>query len=683
MIGSPTGGARPRRGSRTDRGFRRTSRDDPEYLGRMPETPDVDRLRDARAVLTERFGFQDFRAGQPEIVEALLGSGRALAVLPTGGGKSICYQLPALLLDGVTLVVSPLIALMKDQIDFLRSRGIEAARLDSSLDADEMRAITNAMTEGKLRLLYVAPERFVNERFIGMLRRTKIALFAVDEAHCISEWGHNFRPDYLKLAEIARSLEVERILALTATATPDVVRDICAAFAIRPEHAIVTSFFRATLAITITPVTAKQRDARLVERLRERPAGSTIVYVTLQRTAERVAADLRKAGFDADAYHAGMEAEARTVVQDRWRASDRHIVVATIAFGMGIDKSDVRYVYHYNLPKSLESYSQEIGRAGRDGLPSVVELFASRDDVSVLESFAYGDTPTREALAGVVRDMVSEPGERAFNLSTLSDRHDVRPLVLRTALTYLELAGVVRQGTPFYAGYKLRFVRPQDEVLAAFTGEPQKFLRRVLAAGKKARIWMSIDPEIIARETGAPRARIVRALEVCEERGLVELVSSDLRHRYERTRDDHDAVALARDLEGRFARREAAEIERIAQVLALVEHSGCHANALVAHFGEKRADPCGLCVPCRTGRAAPLPPATPREPLPSGLDVAAVREVRSAHPDALGAPRQLARWLSGLTSPATTRAKLTRHPLFGALADRSFREVLAWSETER
>jgi ATP-dependent DNA helicase RecQ len=162
----------------------------------------------------------------------------------------------------------------------------------------------------------------------------------------------------------------------------------------------------------------------------------------------------------------------------------------------------------------------------------------------------------------------------------------------------------------------------------------------------------------------------------------VELVSSDLRHRYERTRDDHDVATLARDLEARFARREGADVERIAQVLALVEHSLCHANALVAHFGEKRTEPCGQCVPCRTGTAAPLPPSTPRAPLPSGVDVAAIREVRSAHPAALGAPRQLARWLSGLTSPATTRAKLTRHPLFGALEDRPFRDVLAWVETE-
>ena len=638
---------------------------------------------DPDELLKRRFGFDAFRPGQREVIDVLLGRGRALAVFPTGGGKSICYQLPALLLDGLTLVVSPLIALMKDQIDFLRGKGIAAARLDSSLGPDEARDLTRAMVEGELRLLYVAPERFNNERFLDTLRRTKIALFAVDEAHCISEWGHNFRPDYLKLAEIASKLEVPRVLALTATATPSVVKDICKAFDILPEHAIVTGFYRPNLQLTITPVTARERDALLVQRIRERPSGSAIVYVTLQRTAERVAEQLRAAGFFADAYHAGLESEARATIQDRWMASDRHVVVATIAFGMGIDKADVRYVYHYNLPKSLESYSQEIGRAGRDGEPSVVELLACPDDVPALESFAYGDTPTQEALESLVRELVGTMGTIEVSQYALSERHDLRPLVLRTALTYLELSGVLRQLTPFYAGYKLRFLKPQAEVLAAFKGEPGSFLARVFRESKAARIWMTVDPAAIAEALGAERTRVVRALEVCEERGLVELAAADLRHRYERLRSEEDPAALAVDLAARFLRRETAEIERLAQVLALAARSDCQTNALVAHFGEVREVPCGQCVPCLTGTMLPLPEPQAQPPLPSGLDVAAVRRARADHPAALGQPRQVARWLSGLGSPALTRAKLTKHPLSGELARRSFREVLAWCESER
>src|SRR4030081_351467 len=363
---------------------------------------------DVQSLLRSRFGLSEFRPGQREVIDALRTHNSALAVLPTGGGKSLCYQLPALLFSGVTLVVSPLIALMKDQIDYLRRRGIAAARLDSSLDTAELREVGEQLRSGTLQLLSVAPERFNNERFLADLRRARIALFAVDEAHCISEWGHNFRPDYLKLAETAREVGAERVLALTATATPSVVEDICAGFKIPPECAVVTGFHRPNLALYTSPVSLAERDGVLMDRLRGRPAGPTIVYVTLQKNAAHVAArPAREGNLPARAYHAGMDTEARTDVQEWWSASDNAIVVATIAFGMGIDKADVRYVYHYNLPKSLESYSHEIGRPGRDGAPSIVELFGCGADVPILENFAYGDTPTRAAVTAVVGELLA------------------------------------------------------------------------------------------------------------------------------------------------------------------------------------------------------------------------------------------------------------------------------------
>src|SRR3954447_21544660 len=243
----------------------------------------------ARQMLASRFGFDGFLPGQERVVETLLAGRSALAVFPTGAGKSLCYQLPSLLLDGLTVVVSPLIALMKDQIDALTARGIAAARLDSSLGREEASAVTGRIASGELRLLYVAPERFTNERFLGLLGRTPIALFAVDEAHCISEWGHNFRPDYLKLARRATELGAERVLALTATATPQVVDDICAAFGIAPDDAVVTGFHRANLELRTTPVTTATRAATLRERVGSRPPGPTIVYVTYQRQAAEVA----------------------------------------------------------------------------------------------------------------------------------------------------------------------------------------------------------------------------------------------------------------------------------------------------------------------------------------------------------------------------------------------------------
>jgi ATP-dependent DNA helicase RecQ len=635
------------------------------------------------AVLAARFGFTSFRPGQERVVEALLAGRSALAVFPTGGGKSVCYQLPALMLDGVTIVVSPLIALMKDQIDFLQRRGIDAARLDSSLDAGEQRAIGERLRNGTLRLLYVAPERFNNERFLAQLGGTRISLFAVDEAHCISEWGHNFRPDYLKLAERADELRAERVLALTATATPAVVADIRAGFGIEEADVVVTGFYRPNLTLLLTPVTAGERDELLLDRLRERPPGSAIVYVTLQRTALRVAELLTEAGLPARPYHAGMSTEDRVAVQEWWADSSDGIVAATIAFGMGIDKADVRYVYHYNLPKGLESYSQEIGRAGRDGQDGICELLACPDDVPALENFAYGDTPTREALVGLLADVLDQPEGVEFAVSDyeLSIRHDLRQLVLRTALTYLEIDGVLRQGTPFYAGYRLRSTGGSlEEVFSRFDESRADFLHRLIASGETGRTWTTIAPDKAASALGEQRSRIVAALEYLDQQGLVELKAAEVRQRYTVTAMPDAQDELVERLLERFARRERSETERIQSVLTLVTHDGCQVQALIAYFGETRAEPCGHCSHCLTGSAQQLPQLEPRPQIDAVVDEAALDSLRSSNPDSLGTPRQAARFLAGITSPATTRAKLTRHRLFGSLADRRFLEIVAWCE---
>ena len=336
-------------------------------------------MSDLTEPLRAHFGFSEFRAGQREVIASLLAGRPALAVFPTGGGKSLCYQLPAVLLEGLTLVVSPLIALMKDQVDSLRQRGIAAARLDSTLTAEEANAIYDQLYHGTLKLLYVAPERLANENFRARLARTRISLLAIDEAHCISEWGHNFRPDYLKLARFARDLGIERILALTATATPAVAADIRANFQIAERDHTQLSFHRPNLALRVTPCLESEKRQRLLDLLQESagdPASHaiapTIIYGTRQETAESLAAFLKRNGLPARPYHAGLRDETRATCQEAFMSGEAPIITATIAFGMGIDKADIRRIIHYNLPKSLENYTQEIGRAGRDGHPAHV-----------------------------------------------------------------------------------------------------------------------------------------------------------------------------------------------------------------------------------------------------------------------------------------------------------------------
>jgi ATP-dependent DNA helicase RecQ len=644
--------------------------------------PTYNTMVEPAQLLKQYFGFDQFRPGQETVIHALLAGRSALAVFPTGGGKSLCYQLPALAVPGVTLVVSPLIALMKDQIDFLQRKGIAAARLDSSLTLEQTLAINDQLTANQLKLLYVAPERFNNERFLGLLHRTQISLFAIDEAHCISEWGHNFRPDYLKLADIVQSVKAERVLALTATATPSVTQDIRARFDIEAQDSVVTGFYRHNLRLATTPVESGKRDAMLLSRLQKRAPGPTIVYVTLQKTAEKVADFLTQNGISAFAYHAGMEADERARVQDAWMESDKGVVVATIAFGMGIDKANVRYVYHYNLPKSLENYAQEIGRAGRDDKPSVVEMLACGEDVPTLENFVYGDTPTESALQALVSDLLLRGPEFDLNQLETGNAHDLRPLVLRTALTYLELDGVFKQGTPFYASYSFYFENGQSpqSVLEAFPGPHGKQVQQILDTAKKAVKWHRLDPEETATILNIDRKRVVRVLDVLQERGFIHLSPSDVRQRYTLLQPEADASALAQSLYERFHGREQGEIKRIRHVLKLISHAGCQTNAMVGYFGEKRTEPCGHCTFCVTKQPQVLPPLPPLPFFPDDL-AGQIQALQNAHPQALNQARQVARFLCGLPSPALTRAKLTKHALFGSEEERPFADVLEWTES--
>jgi len=302
--------------------------------------------------------------------------------------------------------------------------------------------------------------------------------------------------------------------------------------------------------------------------------------------------------------------------------------------------------------------------------------------VPTLENFAFGDTPTQEALAGLLEDVLQHPVGAEFAVSEyeLSMRHDLRPLVLRTALTYLELDGVLRQGTPFYAGFRLRpTVGSFEEIFSRFDEARAGFLRRLIESGKTGRTWTSLAPDEAAAALGEERGRIVAALEYLDQEGLVELQAAELRQRYTVTARPDPESELLESLLERFARRERSEVERIQSVLTLVTHDGCQVRALVGYFGETRGERCEHCSYCLNGHALELPQPVPSPPIKARVD-AALAALRSSHPEAIGAPRQRARFLSGITSPATTRAKLTRDPLFGPLAERRFADVLAWCE---
>jgi ATP-dependent DNA helicase RecQ len=639
---------------------------------------------DLLAALRTHFGHDAFRDGQEDVIHALLDGESALALFPTGAGKSLCYQLPAVLLEGTALIISPLIALMKDQVDALRARGIAAARLDSSLTAEETQRVYADLREGKLKLLYVAPERLSGETFLERLRRVKISLLAIDEAHCISEWGHNFRPEYLRLARVAEELSLRPVLALTATATPDVARDICKAFGIAPQRHVQTSFRRKNLHLRVTPCAARDRLAVLAKRLANAKVRPAVVYVTFQKAAEDVAAHLARSGLAAQAYHAGMTAEDRDATQEAFMRGECEVIVATIAFGMGIDKADIRSVIHFNLPKTLENYQQEIGRAGRDGQPSLCELLACADDAVPLENFTLGDTPEPRAVEALVGKMLGSGEDFDVSRYDLAQETDIRPLVVETVITYLELDGLLRPTRAFYESTQVQFLKSESAILSALNEDRRRFLAALFGAGRRGPRYLTLEIEAAAQRLGEPRDRIVKALTWLEETGAITQKPAGLRHGFRLCGDasQRDPSAVAADQAKLFAQREARDSQRLAQILDFASASGCITRRLIGYFGEALAeDNCGHCHFCRTGDPATQValPATPIAPF-TDADAEEIRALIFEEHASLATPRQITRFLCGLTSPATSRAKLTKHPEFARFATTPFRTVLAQVE---
>ncbi len=365
-----------------------------------------DRSRRAASVLAEVFGFASFRPNQREIVSAILGGRDVFAVMPTGGGKSLCYQLPARVLDGLCVVVSPLISLMKDQVDAARENGLRAEYLNSTLTAAERSRVYRAIGEGTLDLLYLSPERFALPDFCAGMQSWRIRFFAIDEAHCISEWGHDFRPDYLELARIVKEFPGIPVAAFTATATHRVQEDIVQRLGLRDPFLVRASFDRPNLYYKVEP--KDQVDQQLIAFIRAANGDSGIVYRGSRKSVETTAARLNAAGIKALAYHAGLPAEERRANQDAFNRDEVQVVVATIAFGMGIDKSNIRYVLHADLPRNIEGYYQETGRAGRDGEPARCVLFFGRGDIVRLRHFIdqLEDEQQRSAALAQMNQMV-------------------------------------------------------------------------------------------------------------------------------------------------------------------------------------------------------------------------------------------------------------------------------------
>jgi ATP-dependent DNA helicase RecQ len=542
-----------------------------------------------QGVLKEIFGFDSFRPGQEAVIRAVLEGRDTLAVMPTGGGKSLCYQIPALMQESLTVIVSPLISLMKDQVDsLLQSSVADAAALHSGLSPEERWEVERKVRTEEIRMLYVAPERLRSLEFVLSLRRAGVGLFVVDEAHCISEWGHDFRPDYLFLPRAVRDLGSPPVLALTATATPRVRQDIRRSLGMRDPHVEVTSFNRPNLTYRVVPAEKKEKVARILDVVRHSPPPG-IVYATTRKECEELAAELRAAGVDAEAYHAGMGSARRNEVQERFMTDEVGVVVATIAFGMGVDKPNVRFVVHAAVPGSLPAYIQESGRAGRDGEAAECVVLYRSADVGRRKRLVTLNTSGEDEVSSFFRGLMNVEREGRVNapFGSLAALGGVEPDAAGIVLGSLEASGLVSRGYDLWAELEVRRLDEEPggmrEVAAVHAALPGAGAVGLPELSRK----VGLRPAVV--QGAVYRMMVDGVAEVIPRGALVDV-------RLKTASLDGES---RRDIASRLKGRAQAAYAQIRDVESYASLSSCRREYLLRHFGdEEEVAPCGGCDFC-------------------------------------------------------------------------------------
>ncbi len=646
----------------------------------------VDSPPDLDAALRDRFGLEKFRPGQREVIENVIAGRDVLCVMPTGGGKSLCYQLPGVVLSGVTLVISPLIALMKDQVDALLARGLRATLINSTLDPSEQMARISEIEMGRFDLVYVAPERFRSSRFVEAMNRVKPALLAVDEAHCISEWGHDFRPDYAKIGLARRALGMPPCIALTATATDLVRRDISEKLDLRDPAQFITGFDRPNLTYHAREVRKDSEKLAALAEVLDRNPGPSIIYASSRKRCEEVCAyltrDLRR---DAVIYHAGMTREDRTTAQDRFMGGDAEVVVATNAFGMGVDKRDIRSVVHFNMPGTLEAYYQEAGRAGRDGLPAECVLFHGPGDRRLQEMFIeneYPPSPDVHRIYDYLRTVDADPIELTQSEIKELTGVSINDSAVGTALRILETAGGVEQFRPRENMAIVRInAEPDDPPIADRVGGKAPVQKIVAIAldglvNKRFGEQVYFHPDNLAASLGLERTALTRAIKHLAAEFPVDYVPP-FRGNAVRVLDKKRGP---RDLKIDFMalqKRRKAEYDKLDRMVRYATTAECRRAFILGYFGDLDATTCGRCDNCGTSGKAVSRTQTISRP----IDTAAGREVLQKILSGVARAKwgfgktAIAQMLVGSNSERMQKSGLTRLSTFGVLANSGFTQA--------
>ncbi|XXF79819.1 ATP-dependent DNA helicase [Myxococcaceae bacterium GXIMD 01537] len=585
-------------------------------------------LEEAQAGLVRHFGLTDFRPGQAQVVSSVLSGRNTVVVMPTGAGKSLCYQLPAVLLPGLTLVVSPLIALMKDQVEQLAARGISATFINSSLTDLERAERLRRLRAREYKLLYVAPERLRSATFQELLAEVGVDLFAVDEAHCISQWGHDFRPDYAQLGQVRKRLRPPRTVALTATATPEVREDIVRVLLMKDPQVFAQGFDRPNLFLEVLGVGGDEERREACAQLARR-GGSGIVYCSTRKAAEGMHSALRGRGVQAVLYHAGMEDEARRRAQEEFMSAKEAVAVATNAFGMGIDKPDIRFVAHANIPRAVEAYYQEIGRAGRDGGPATAVLLFNHADVYTQERLIESNHPS-EALLADLWNVLRTQEEFDRGVGALAGMVGSSEFEVSAALKILERAGKVERGGRGEGEHGITLLE-KARVAQPHAADAQRLLRSLLETFPVERS-VTTELPILGRRTGLSPDEVRHALGLLEKAGAVK-VRKPFAGRTIRALDSVPFPELGVDL-GRVREQERRSLLQLKRMTDYAYTKKCRRAFILHYFGQEDVENvCGRCDVCagskmpKLATSARAPSGAPTD-RPDGYSELAFTELR-------------------------------------------------------
>jgi ATP-dependent DNA helicase RecQ len=568
-------------------------------------------------LLKEVFGWKEFRPVQKQVIDAVYQGEDTLAILPTGGGKSLCYQVPGLAKEGICIVISPLIALMKDQVDYLKARGVKAVALHAGMSAREIDTLLDNCIRGGVKFLYLSPERLKSELFVERFKQMNLNLIAVDEAHCISQWGYDFRPAYLEIATIRAYHPKVNVLALTASATPEVEKDILEKLQLKKPATFHQSFARKNLSYSVRLVENKlEKGLEILKRI----SGSAIWYVRTRQATQQLAKQLQQMGFSAAAYHAGMTALDRSAKQEAWKANQVRIMVSTNAFGMGIDKPDVRVVLHSDLPENLESYYQEAGRAGRDGQKAFAVLLTNAQDFEQLLDRAALVYPPIEFLRRVYQCLANyfqlaigaqSLRSHDFEISDFATTYQLPVLDSFYALKVLEEEGLIALNESFFAPSRAHFlVNPQRlyevQIQHAKLDPVIKILLRT-HGGNLFSEYFTIHEARLAKAAGMDEAVLIKSLLELAKMEVLDYEPRKDRPQLTFLTERYDAATLPLNFKRITLRRELT-LHKATQMVAYAHQTRiCRTQFIQAYFGEFSDESCGVCDRCVEEKKASLP----------------------------------------------------------------------------